>query len=89
MERAPFAFAFFRGSCGPRLSVKRDGALFYCIAAGEQAVIMMCRLLMWYLAERLVNVPTRLFVRLHTMLISRVTRTLSEVRVADAKRERM
>ena len=37
MERAPFAFAFFRGSCGPRLSVKRDGALFYCIAAGEKA----------------------------------------------------
>ncbi|MGA2070888.1 MAG: hypothetical protein ABSG97_06020 [Sedimentisphaerales bacterium] len=46
----------------------------------------MCRLIAWYLLERIVSVPTRLFMWLHISLLLKVTRTLREVRKAEYKK---
>jgi len=71
-KRAPLAFAFPKGSCGPGASAKRRCSFSFARRRYKIKGKRMLRVMAWYLLERIIRIPAEFLMRLHLIAIKKV-----------------
>ncbi len=79
---------FYSAMAGHLGSAKRERYRTPRIFETDKRTAAMIKLLLWYLLERLVNIPAQCLMCIHSKLMLKVTRALRKSKQADRERSR-